>query len=330
MLNSLIKFKENWSIETQTRPNGKGFLWISKPHLNFGNLQIPLTSLVEKELKKELNNICKTIDNQIKKELKFEHLARMAWEKISQPYLISEEFQTWLKISPQNIKFSPATFYKNAVEINLIAEVLSQTFIGKMPEKNQTPIKIPNFQHTKKIAPDFILNTSTPIPYEKATEIAQKLLLNQKYDFNNDKITIKNLKISENNQKIKIEISTEGAVKGLSQITATPFYDAEKKEIRLKNASYKLKTKNIMHKTASLLFKNKIINTIENQYAIPTNELENLAKKNIEQTLNQDFDSIKIRAKVHQIQPQNILLSSTEITPVIQTHSDLKIYIHSL
>jgi hypothetical protein len=52
-----------------------------------------------------------------------------------------------------------------------------------------------------------------------------------------------------------------------------------KRKIVLSNTKFNLKTANILQKTATLLFRGRIVKMIEEEYGIPTQELENSSKK---------------------------------------------------
>jgi hypothetical protein len=55
--NTTVNFKNNWTIITNTQPNG--FRWVTKPVLDYGRIQIPITSIVEKSLKNNRKNSVK-------------------------------------------------------------------------------------------------------------------------------------------------------------------------------------------------------------------------------------------------------------------------------
>ncbi|MEG0762101.1 MAG: DUF4403 family protein, partial [Chryseobacterium sp.] len=84
-----IDFKNNWTVATKT--NSNGFKWVVKPVLDFGRIKIPITGLVEKSLKEQQAEFCKTIDVQMVAQLNFQQYAILAWNSFSQPFKISDE-----------------------------------------------------------------------------------------------------------------------------------------------------------------------------------------------------------------------------------------------
>ncbi|MCS3871307.1 hypothetical protein J3D55_004223 [Chryseobacterium ginsenosidimutans] len=123
-----------------------------------------------------------------------------------------------------------------------------------------------------------------------------------------------------------IEAETEGYVNGKAFISGIPVYDETKKKIVLSNTKFNLKTSNFLQKTATLLFKGKIVKMIEDEYGIPTQDLENNSKKSIEEAFNKEYyKGLKMNGKVFDLKPTTILLNPYGITAVIDINATLKL-----
>ncbi|WBV61731.1 DUF4403 family protein [Chryseobacterium camelliae] len=322
--NTTLNFQNNWTIATSTKPNG--FRWVTKPVLDFGRIQIPITSLVEKNLKEQQEKFCKTIDQQMAAQLNFQQYVVMAWNAFSQPFNISEEYKTWLKVSPITVNITPLKFYANQINTNIGIDIYSETFTGTKPEASQ-PIKTAsNFNFSPKLSDNFILQTTANIPYTEASNIARKTFLNKEFDVRDSKVKITDIRVYGIDDRIMIEAQTEGYIKGTCIISGTPVYDEIKRKIVLSETKFKLKTSNILHKTASLLFQGKIVKMIEEEYGIPTEDLENSSKKSIEEAFNKEYyKGLKMSGRVFNLKPTKILLTSSAITAVIDTNASLKL-----
>ncbi|MBB4806357.1 hypothetical protein HNP38_001629 [Chryseobacterium defluvii] len=325
--NSALSFKNNWTITTLTQP--MGFKWVTKPVLDYGKIKIPITSMVEKSLKEQQEKFCKTIDQQMAAQLNFQQYAVLAWNAFSQPFHISEEYNTWLKITPANVNITPLKFYGNQIDTSIGIDVYSETFTGRKPEASQ-PIKIaPNFNFIPILADKFLLQTTANIPFTEATQIAKNMFLNKEYDMRGSKVKVTDIKVYGVENKIMIEAETEGYVKGRSFISGIPVYDETKKKIVLSDTKFNLKTSNILQKTATLLFKGKIVKMIEEEYGIPTQDLENTSKKSIEEAFNKEYyKGLKMNGRVFNLKPTQILLNESGITAVIDTNATLKLVVN--
>ena len=326
--NTKINFNQNWKITTSTQPNG--FKWVTKPVLDYGNIKIPITSLVEKSLKKEHQKFCSVIDQQMAMQLNLQPYIVTTWNAFAQPIQVSEEYNTWLKITPLKVSATPLKFYSNQIETLVGVETFSETYTGYQPSANPLISTVGNWIPATSLPNQFNLQTTANIPFSEATIIAQKMFLNKEFDFDygKSKIKITDIQVYEESNRVMIETKTEGGVKGTSFISGIPVYDAEKKKIVLTDTQFKLKTSNILQKAGTALFKGKIVNMIENEYGIPTNELEESSRKSTEEAFNKDYHKgISLTGKVQNLQPSNVVVSKVGITAIIDIKAQLNLKI---
>lgn len=323
-----MEFKNNWTVATKT--NANGFKWVLKPVLDFGKIKIPITGLVEKSLKQQQTEFCKTIDEQMAQQLNFQKYAVMAWNSFSQPFKISDEYNTWLKVTPANVNVSPLKFYGDAIDTTLGIDVFSETFTGIKPEASQPIRTAMNFNFVPLLNDGFILQTTSNIPFSEATEIAKKTFLDKEFDVRDSKVKITDIKVYHKEGKVMIEAQTEGYVKGKSFISGVPVYDSQKRKIVLSQTKFKLKTTNILQKAVSVMFQGKIIKMIEEEYGIPTQELEDSSKKSVEEAFNKDYvKGLKMNGKVFKLEPSQVIVNDYGITAIIDISANIRLLMMS-
>ena len=145
------------------------------------------------------------------------------------------------------------------------------------------------------------------------------------------KIKITSIKVYGEDGRVMIEAKTEGMVNGISYISGIPVYDEQKRKIVLTDTKFKLKTKNVLHKTATLLFQGKIVKMIEEEYGIPTADLEDASRKSIEETFNKEYyKGLKMQGKVFDLKPSQIILNPSGITVIIDTEAQLKLQVQGM
>lgn len=313
-----LDFKNNWTISPNT--TSAGFKWVSKPVLDFGAVKIPITSLVEEKLIKQQKEFAKVIDEQMSKQLNFQSYAVTAWNLFAEPFQISEDYNTWLKITPIRVEIAPFVFYRDAIDTTIGIEVYSETMTGQKPATSILVNKVQNFNVVDSVVRDFRLKTMANIPYTVATKLAQDQFLNKEFDFREGKSRVKitDIKVLPKGERIILEAITEGTIEGTSIISGIPVYNPTKRRIVLTDTKFKLKTKNILHKTATVLFQKKIVKMIEDEYGIPTEELENTARISTEEAFNKSYNkSLIMNGKVSTLQPESIFLSTDGISLVI-------------
>ncbi len=328
--NSQLTLNSNWTVTTKTSP--MGFKWVTKPVLDFGKIQVPISGLIESSLAKQQSDFCNTIDAMMLKQLNFQPYALMAWNQFSEPFSISDQFSTWLKISPQKINISPLVFYGNQIEVNIGVDTYSETFTGAKPASSPVVKTVPDFSSVAVLPQRFLLQTTANVPYAEATKIAENMFLNKSFDFRGgSKIKVSGIKVYDEKERLMIEVKCEDAVQGTAFISGIPVYDGSKRSIVLTDTKFRLKTKNILHKTATLLFQGKIVRMIEGEYGIPMAALEDSSRISIEQNLSKTYyKGLKMQGKVFDLKPSNILLGSGGITAVIDTEAQLKLLVQGL
>ena len=329
--NTQILFNNNWTMVTKTLP--MGYKWVTKPVLDYGRIKVPITSLVESSLKKQQADFCKTIDDMMLEELNFQQYAIMAWNQFSQPFEVSEEYKTWLKITPISVNITPLIFHGNRIDANIGIDTYSETFTGSKPAASPLITTVTNFNYVQQLPQNFRLQTTVNIPFSEATSIAEKTFLGKEFDFREgkSKVKITSINVFGEAGRIMIEAQTEGAIEGTSYITGIPIYDEVKRKIILSDTKFKLKTKNILYKTVTLLFQKKIVKMIEDEYGIPTAELEDSSKKSIEETFNKEYyKGLKMRGKVYKLKPSQIILNPFGITAIIDTQAQLELFVKGM
>lgn len=324
--NTSLVFNANWTVVSTTKP--MSFSWVTKPVLDYGKIKIPITSLVEKQLRDQQSKFCKTIDEKISTEMDFRNYALTAWNLFTEPFHISEEYHTWLKISPISVSMAPLQFYADVIDTTIGIDAYSEAFMGIQPSISPQIKTVTNFNFVQQIPNRFLFQTTANIPYTEATTIAQTKFVGKEFDFRDgqSKIKVTAIDVYHSDNRLVIEIVTEGDVEGTSIISGIPVYNPERRAIVLSDTTFKLKTKNILQKTATVLFRGKIVKMIEEEYGIPTIEMEESAKKNIEDTFRKDYyKGLKISGKVFTLQPSNVLVGDDALTVVIDTNAELRL-----
>ena len=70
---------------------------------------------------------------------------------------------------------------------------------------------------------------------------------------------------------------------------------------------------------------------IEDEYGIPTAELEDSSKKSIEETFNKEYyKGLKMNGKVFKLKPSQIILNPVGITAIIDTQAQLELFVKGL
>lgn len=93
---------------------------------DYGKVKIPISSLIESTLTKQQQKFTGVIDQQVKEKMNMQPYLVMAWNQFVNPINISEEYHTWLKISPQSLSATPLKVYANQISATLGVDLYSR------------------------------------------------------------------------------------------------------------------------------------------------------------------------------------------------------------
>ena len=321
----------DWKLNTKTTT--AGFVWTQKPVLDYGKVKIPIASFIESVLKEQQNKFTTVIDQQIKSQFNLQPQLVMAWNQFSKPINVSQEYNTWLKISPQNTYMTPLQVFQDKIKTTVGIDLFSETFVGKMPLPTKDVTSIPNFVVKPDLQNIFNLQTTANISFDEATKIARQQFLNKEFPLNSEKNKVKvdDIKVYGEKENIVIEVKTQGGVTGTAFIKGKPAYDVQSHKIVLTQTDFNLKTKNFFQKALTVLFEGKIRKMIEKDYGIPLMDIENSSKKNLMESFNKEYyKGIRLQGNVIELKPTQFLISESYITVVIDTKAQLQMNISGL
>ncbi|MGB6084886.1 DUF4403 family protein [Moheibacter sp.] len=328
---SSVELKSDWTLQTQTKTNG--FEWTVKPVLDYGTVKIPVASLIEKTLTEQQAKFTTVIDDKIKESFDLKPYLLAVWNNFSAPINISEEYNTWLKITPETVYMSPLKIYSDYVQATVGLDLYSETFIGQIPLPSPLQVRFPNFILKQNLSSDFNLKTTANVSYDQATALARAQFLGQEFVLTSEKnkVKITDVKVYSEDLYVVIEAETTGEVTGTSYIKGFPVYDREKKKIVLTQIDFKLKTRNLFQKAVTTLFERKIKRTIGEEYGIPLEDLITESKRSLTMSFNKEYyPGIFLNGRVQDFYPSQILLFNRNMTVVMDTNASLQMRVDGL
>lgn len=328
---SAIDLQPNWALKSSTTT--AGFVWKEKPVLDYGKIKIPITSIIEDILVKQQKDFTGIMDAQIQQKMNLQPYLVTAWNNFANPIQVSEEYNTWLKITPQSIKMSPLEFYADKIKSTISVDLLSETYTGVKPTPNPFVKAIPSYISSQNLGKNFVMKTTANIPFSEATNIAKKQFEGKDFDFSNgkSKIRVEEIKVYPEYENVVIEIRTSGKVNGTSYIKGLPVYDAQKHKIAFTKTDFNLKTRNIFQKALTSIFEGKIVKMIEQEFGIPLQDIETSSKKSIEESFNKEYHvGLKLQGKVMDLKPTQFFVNPNSITTVIDINANLNLKIEGL
>ncbi len=319
----------NWKLSTTTK--FQSIEWNESPTMKLLGKNIPVTFLINSSLPLFKAKIERKIDESISKSMDFKPNVLSALEKIALPFQISQEYESWLRVTPLEIYSTNAKLVGESIHINMGLKCTIETLIGKKPE-------------TKFNANAIILKAVTSIPnaitanitsvstYQDASTLITKNFAGQEFVAGKKKIKVQNATIWHKKGKLIIALDITGNVNGSIYLTGVPKYNETSKEIYFDQMDYALETKNKLLQTANWLAQGIILKKIEAncRYSIRQNLEE--GKKNIEGYLKNysPLSGVYVNGNIGNIQLKKIQLTNQALLAYLKIDGEIKITINGL
>lgn len=333
-LNALITLSSeisltNWKLNTKTEI--KSLDWTESPTVNILGKEVVITYLINPAIRIFKSKIEKAIDESIKNSLNFKPYVLNTLEEISKPVQLSEQYESWLRIVPNELYVTDAELKKNKITMEMGLKCSIETIIGKEPVKEFNRDKIvlrPVIKMPDKLNAN-IIAVST---YEDAAKTITKNFKDQEFTEGKRKIIVTNVDLWQKDGKMIIALAVKGSINGKVYLSGFPQYNVETKEIYFDKLEYTLDTKNVLIKSANWLAKGTIFRKIQEncRYSVQSNMEE--GKQNTLKYLSNysPMKGVVVNGKIHEFEFQKILLTPTAILAFVKISGEVDVNIDGL
>lgn len=327
-LHSTVALK-NWQLKTNTEI--KSLVWNETPTMIVFGKNMPITYLANPAISLFKWNIEKSIDEAIEKSMDFKPNVLAALEQICTPFLMNEDYESWLRIAPTEIYSTEATIKNEAFMLEMGMKCTMETIIGKKPESkfNASAIQLKPVTKIPKAVTASIAAISS---YSDASKIMTKNFAGQEFGTGSKKVTVKNVAIWHKNGKMIIALDLIGSVNGSIYLSGFPQYNSETKELYFDQLDYVLDTKNKLTRTANWLMSGYILKSIQQncRYSIAPNLEE--GKQTMMTYLNNysPMKGVYINGKLNDIVFDKVKLTNQAIIAFLKIDGTLNVAVDGL
>ena len=260
----------NWKLETNSNIND--IQWTESPSINIAGKNIPITYIINPAISIFKAKISAKIDEAIQKTCDFKPQVLNVLEKMSAPFLMSEQYQTWFKLIPLEVNVTDAILSDSKIKMNLGLKCNMQTIVGMKPKSSFDKLAI-QFKAVDKINEKFTANVAAISTYESASKVISNNFKGKAFGSGSKTIVIQKVDLWQKEGKIIIALDMTGSINGTIYLSGIPNYNAVTKEIYFDQMDYVLNTKGLLTKAASWLLQGVILKKIEEncRYSIKQN-----------------------------------------------------------
>ena len=216
--------------------------------------------------------MAKKIDEAIEKSCDFKPYVLDVLDKMSTPFLTSEQYQTWFKLITIEVYVTDAVLGKSKISMDLGLKCNMQTMVGLKP-KNTFERDAVAFKPVTKIPDKVTANVAAISTYESASRIITSNFQGKEFGSGKRKIVVQKVDLWQRDGKIIVALDMTGSINGTIYLSGIPNYNTLTKEIYFEQMDYVLNTKGILTRTANWLMQGTILKKIQEscRYSIKEN-----------------------------------------------------------
>ncbi len=324
---TVLSFKENWQLATKTE-----FLKttvLNDAQLSLGFISIPLQTIMDGVMDSTEDELEKEIDKALQENLSITDWAKQMNTEMQQPYLINEEYESWLQFKPQYFEITPIKGNAKYLYFTLGTTSLIDVTLGQKPisvaNKNLPPLKV-----NQPLEDQFDLQLPFEIQYQYLKDAINNEFGGTEYEAGKKKFKLDSVDLYANGNKLVIESFISGDVAGRVFLSGIPSFNSEKKELYLKDLDYDVKTKKAILKLASWVFKSTFKDKMEKEMRYSLKEDLDSVEDNINDFLRSSFAEGKNTSVTFDLKSMNIdevYLDNFKLSGFVESQGELKVYV---
>lgn len=267
--NSDVKLS-NWKLKTQTKI--ESIEWIESPSITIAGKKVPVTYVVNPALKLFKSRIEDELNKALSDAVNVKPQVLDALETISKPMQSSKEYNTWFKLTPEELYADDARIKNKQIVMNMGLKCSMETTVGNQPkqtfDKNKVVLK------TDQNIPEKVsISVAAISTYKDASDMITKNFKGQEFGDGKRKVTVQKVDLWAKDNKLIVALDMTGSINGTIYLSGIPNYNAVTKEIFFDQMDYILDTKSALMRSANWLASGIILKKIQEncRYSIKEN-----------------------------------------------------------
>ena len=319
----------NWKLTTSSKI--EDFEWSESPNIIVAGKKVPITYIINPTLSMFKSKISKMIDKAINENCDFKPHVLNALEKLSNPILTSEQYETWFKMVPLELYVTEAKLNKTKIMLNMGLKCNMQTMVGQEPKNGFDATKIV-LKPVTTIPDNTTVSVVAVSTFESASKIVTKNFQGQEFASGKRKIVVQKVDLWQKDGKMIIALDVIGSINGTIYLSGIPNYNSVTKEIYFDQMEYVLNTKSILMKSANWLLHGTILKSIQEncRYSIKGNLEE--GKQNLKPYLTNysPMKGVFVNGIINDFEFEKVELTDKAIIAFITTSGKMDIKIDGL
>jgi len=228
---------------------------------NLGPLSLKPKTMVENVMQPVQRMLAPIIDAKVNESIQLRTKVAPIWQNAFTPLLVSKEFSTWLKLTPEKIVMSPLITANNRIQLSV--GVITGTAITVGPKPVAAPVKpLPPVQQLPSFDKRFHVQLATDIFLADLVKALNPVLIDKTFG-DDRKITVKSFNLKGEDGKLVVNLTAAGDFDGEITVLAKPVYNRQNNSLTFENVDFDTRNAGWMISTGSWLFSSTIRSTIK-------------------------------------------------------------------
>ncbi len=320
---------EDWTLETKTTVSN--YNWIKKPVVKLGFAELPITPIANIILNQAKTQLAGAIDEEVKAAFDLKASMQNAWKEMNEPYLLSPEYQAWLRLQPQSMEMTPLTAVGNTIQSTVTVFSRPLISIGEKP-KTEKPGYLPDFKQSAGVPDNFNLFLDTSIPFGEAQRISKQNMQGEVFSYGNKQVTVEDVELFGQGNKLVVNTKLKGSYNGNVYLIAQPKFNDKRNKIELADVDFDFSTQKSLLKSASWLFKGSLKKKVQENL----NFYLDYNLKETEETIRKELENyplapgINLRGALDQLSVSHVYVAADAIRVQIGLSGNLNLEIKGI
>jgi hypothetical protein len=229
--------------------------------LKLGPLSLNPKSMVEGVIQPVQKMLAPYIDDKVNEAVPLRAKVTPLWNSSFSPVLVSKEFSTWLRLTPEKIYMSPLSATNNQIRLSIGLITGAELTVG--PKPAALPAKpLPPVQIYSTFDKNFHIQLVTDIFFADLMTALTPVLVDKTFG-DDKKITVKSFGLKGEEDRMVVTLAATGDFTGELTLFAKPVYHPENNSLTFENVDFDTKNAGMLISAGGWLFSSTIRSTIK-------------------------------------------------------------------
>ncbi len=229
--------------------------------LSLGPIKLKPRSMVEAATQPVQKLLAPIISNKVNEAVKLREKIAPLWQSAFTPVLVDKNFSAWLKLAPEKVVLGQLLATNNKLHLSVGLVTAAEITLG--PKPTAVPARpLPAALQVSAVDNRFHIRLATDIIFDDFVTTLNPFLLDKTFG-EEKKITIKSFKLSGEEGKLVITLTTVGDFDGQLILIAKPVYNPQLNLLSFEEVDFDTKNAGFLIGVGSWLFSGTIRDTIK-------------------------------------------------------------------